>query len=45
MAVIAIEKVAEKVSAAVKQSGNQAPKLGKINGLEDEGGSFFFMKK
>ena len=42
---IAIEKIAEKVSAAVKQTAAQAPKLGRISGLEDEGGSFFFMKK
>ncbi len=44
-ACIAIEKIAEKVIAAVKQAGGQSPKLGKINGLEDEGGTFFFMKK
>lgn len=42
---IAIEKIAEKVAAAVKQTASQAPKLGKISGLEDEGGSFFFIKK
>lgn len=42
---IAIEKIAEKVSIAVKQTAAQAPKLGRISGLEDEGGSFFFMKK
>lgn len=42
---IPIEKIAEKVSTAVKASGKQAPKLGKISGLEDEGGTFFFMKK
>jgi tetratricopeptide (TPR) repeat protein len=42
---IAIEKIAEKVATAVKQTAAQAPKLGKISGLEDEGGSFFFMKK
>lgn len=42
---ISIEKIAEKVATAVKQTAAQAPKLGKISGLEDEGGSFFFMKK
>jgi hypothetical protein len=43
---IAIEKIAERVITAVKKTTQtQAPKLGRINGLEDEGGSFFFMKK
>lgn len=42
---ISIDKIAEKVSAAVKGKGGQAPKFGKISGLEDEGGTFFFMKK
>lgn len=42
---ISIDKIAEKVSSAVKGKGGQAPKFGKISGLEDEGGTFFFMKK
>lgn len=44
-ACIAAEKIVKKVSAAVIQAGNQAPKFGKIKDLEDEGGTFFFMKK
>lgn len=44
-ACIPIDKIAKKVSAAVKEAGNQAPKFGKIKDLEDEGGTFFFIKK
>lgn len=44
-ACISIDKVAKKVIAAVTQAGNQAPKFGKIKDLEDEGGTFFFIKK
>ncbi|MCC6370271.1 MAG: tetratricopeptide repeat protein [Bacteroidia bacterium] len=40
-----IEKIVKKVSAAVSQAGNQAPKFGKIKDLEDEGGTYFFIKK
>lgn len=40
-----IEKIAKKVITAVSQAGNQAPKFGKIKDLEDEGGTFFFIKK
>lgn len=42
---IAIDKVVEKVKQSVKAKGLQEPKFGKISGLEDEGGTFFFMKK
>jgi hypothetical protein len=42
---LAIEKIVRKVTAAVSQAGNQAPKFGKIKDLEDEGGTFFFIKK
>ncbi|MCB9334618.1 MAG: tetratricopeptide repeat protein [Flavobacteriales bacterium] len=43
---IPIETVVTKVSTAVSKSGsNQKPKFGKIAGLEDENGTFFFIKK
>jgi tetratricopeptide (TPR) repeat protein len=45
-ACIPIETIVNKVSSAVtKESGSQKPKFGKIAGLEDEDGTFFFMKK
>jgi len=44
-ACIPIEKITKKVSAAVIQAGNQSPKFGKIKDLEDEGGTYFFIKK
>ncbi len=44
-ACIPIDKIAKKVTAAVVGAGNQAPKFGKIKDLEDEGGTFFFIKK
>lgn len=40
-----IEKIVKKVTVAVSQAGNQAPKFGKIKDLEDEGGTYFFIKK
>lgn len=40
-----IEKIVKRVTAAVAAAGNQAPKFGKIKDLEDEGGTFFFIKK
>ena len=40
-----IEKIVKKVTASVSQAGNQAPKFGKIKDLEDEGGTYFFIKK
>ena len=42
---IPIEKIAEKVGNAFKQGSGQKPRLGKIAGLEDEDGTFFFIKK
>lgn len=44
-ACIPIDKIVKKVTTAVKDAGNQAPKFGKIKDLEDEGGTFFFIKK
>lgn len=45
-ACIPIETIVNKVSSAVvKGGGSQKPKFGKIAGLEDEDGTFFFMKK
>lgn len=44
-ACIPIDKIAKKVTSAVVAAGNQAPKFGKIKDLEDEGGTFFFIKK
>jgi tetratricopeptide (TPR) repeat protein len=40
-----IEKIVKKVTYSVSQAGNQAPKFGKIKDLEDEGGTYFFIKK
>jgi hypothetical protein len=34
-----------KVNLAVTQSNQQKPKFGKITGLQDEDGTFFFMSK
>jgi len=42
---LAIDKIAKKVTVAVSAAGNQAPKFGKIKDLEDEGGTFFFIRK
>jgi tetratricopeptide (TPR) repeat protein len=43
---IPIETIVSKVSSAVQKSGaSQKPKFGKIAGLEDEDGTFFFIKK
>jgi len=42
---ISIETVALKVMGVVKQNQRQTPKFGKIRGLDDENGSFFFIKK
>jgi len=45
-ACIPIETIVNKVSSAVEKSGaSQKPKFGKIAGLEDEDGTFFFIKK
>jgi hypothetical protein len=42
---IPIDKIVTQVTVAVSQSGMQRPKFGKITGLEDEGGTFFFVAK
>lgn len=42
---IPIEKITEKVTTAVEQNQKQKPKFGNISGLEDEDGTFFFIKK
>ncbi len=44
-ACLPIEKIVKKVTVSVSQAGNQAPKFGKIKDLEDEGGTYFFIKK
>jgi len=42
---IPIETIVTKVKNAVGKGGKQKPKFGKIAGLEDENGTFFFIKK
>ncbi|MFC2116517.1 tetratricopeptide repeat protein [Bacteroidota bacterium] len=42
---IPIESIVNKVSSAVIKNNQQKPKFGKIDGLEDEDGTFFFIKK
>jgi tetratricopeptide (TPR) repeat protein len=42
---IPIESIVLKVTQAVEQSQQQKPKFGKISGLSDEDGTFFFMNK
>ena len=42
---ISVELIATKVSGIVKQNQKQTPKFGKIKGLDDENGTFFFMKR
>jgi tetratricopeptide (TPR) repeat protein len=42
---ISIEKISEKVSVSAKQNQKPKPKLGNIQGLQDENGTFFFIKK
>lgn len=44
-ACIAIDDIVDKVSAAVEQNSRQKPKFGKIKTIEDENGTFFFIKK
>jgi len=43
-ACIPIDKVVSKVTQAVAENNNQKPKFGKIAGLEDENGTFFFIR-
>lgn len=42
---ISIEKIKEKVTSAVELNQKQKPKFGNISGLEDQNGTFFFIKK
>ena len=44
-ACIPIEKIVVKVKNAVRNNNQQEPKFGKIAGLEDEDGTFFFISK
>ncbi len=44
-ACIPIETIVQKVTVAVEKNNQQKPKFGKIAGLEDENGTFFFMAK
>jgi hypothetical protein len=44
-ACLPIESIVNKVNVAVSQSNQQKPKFGKIVGLQDEDGTFFFMSK
>ncbi|MCK4749178.1 MAG: caspase family protein, partial [Bacteroidales bacterium] len=40
-----IESIVNKVTSAVIKNNQQKPKFGKIDGLEDEDGTFFFISK
>ncbi len=42
---VPIEFIVNKVTTAVVNNNQQKPKFGKIDGLEDENGTFFFIKK
>lgn len=42
---IPIESIVSKVTSAVARNNQQKPKFGKIEGLEDENGTFFFISK
>ncbi len=44
-ACIPIDDIVKKVTPAVSQGSTQKPQFGKIAGLEDENGTFFFMSK
>jgi tetratricopeptide (TPR) repeat protein len=44
-ACIPIESVVQKVTTAVTKGNQQKPQFGKIAGLQDENGTFFFMTK
>jgi len=44
-ACIPIESIVQKVSNAVESNNQQKPLFGKIAGLEDENGTFFFIPK
>ena len=42
---IAIDNIVITITESFKQGSKQSPKFGKIQGLEDEDGTFFFIKK
>lgn len=42
---IPIDRISERVTMAVEQNQKQKPKFGNISGLEDESGTFFFIRK
>jgi tetratricopeptide (TPR) repeat protein len=42
---IAIDNIVISVTESIGQAGKQSPKFGKIAGLDDEDGTFFFIKK
>lgn len=42
---IAIDNIVISVNESIGQGAKQAPRFGKIQGLDDEDGTFFFMKK
>ena len=42
---IPIESIVQKVSVAVKNNNQQSPIFGKIKGMQDENGTFFFITK
>ena len=44
-ACLPIENIVNKVTSAVDQNNQQKPKFGKIDGLEDEDGTFFFISR
>lgn len=44
-ACLPIENVVSKVTVAVAKDGQQKPQFGRIDGLVDEGGTFFFISK
>ena len=44
-ACIPIENIVSKVTSAVSKNNQQKPQFGKIDGLADENGTFFFIKK
>ncbi len=42
---VSIETIADRVKAVVKKNQAQTPKFGNISGIDDGGGTFFFIKK
>ena len=44
-ACVPIERIVLKVTSAMENTGQQKPRFGKIAGLEDEDGTFFFIPK